>query len=178
MFQKIAKHRANDASNDVHRPPLEGVGLQGLKGSRGRPTGSQGVKGQAYRVSGGQGVGLKGPRGSRGRGKMFHRIGSDIWWVLWWFVMQTRWSWVCMRPRDLFRGPRGFMGGPGGASGSRRASRGSHGAIREVRRVFWWFMRHVCLYILWSRFLARVDIQPEVVREVLADLKMSDNQHH
>ena len=22
MFQKIAKHRANDASNDVHRPPL------------------------------------------------------------------------------------------------------------------------------------------------------------
>ena len=25
MFQKIAKHRANDASNDVHRPPLGGV---------------------------------------------------------------------------------------------------------------------------------------------------------
>ena len=24
MFQKIAKHRANDASNDVHRPPLGG----------------------------------------------------------------------------------------------------------------------------------------------------------
>ena len=23
MFQKIAKHRANDASNDVHRPPLK-----------------------------------------------------------------------------------------------------------------------------------------------------------
>ena len=22
MFQQIAKHRANDASNDVHRPPL------------------------------------------------------------------------------------------------------------------------------------------------------------
>ena len=22
MFQKIAKHRANDASNDVHRPPI------------------------------------------------------------------------------------------------------------------------------------------------------------
>ena len=22
MFQNIAKHRANDASNDVHRPPL------------------------------------------------------------------------------------------------------------------------------------------------------------
>ena len=22
MFQKIAKHRANDASHDVHRPPL------------------------------------------------------------------------------------------------------------------------------------------------------------
>ena len=93
---------------------------------------------------------------SRGKGKMFHRIGSDIWWVLWWFVMQTRWSWVCMRPRDLLRGPRGLMGGPGGASGSRRASRGSHGAIREVRRVFWWFMRHVCLYILWSRFFLRV----------------------
>ena len=26
MFQKIAKHRANDASNDVHRPPLSGTG--------------------------------------------------------------------------------------------------------------------------------------------------------
>ena len=26
MFQKIAKHRANDASNDVHRPPLAGGG--------------------------------------------------------------------------------------------------------------------------------------------------------
>ena len=25
MFQKIAKHRANDASNDVHRPPLVGA---------------------------------------------------------------------------------------------------------------------------------------------------------
>ena len=24
MFQKIAKHRANDASNDVHCPPLPG----------------------------------------------------------------------------------------------------------------------------------------------------------
>ena len=23
MFQKITKHRANDASNDVHRPPLQ-----------------------------------------------------------------------------------------------------------------------------------------------------------
>ena len=28
MFQKIAKHRANDASNDVHRPPLSGVGTE------------------------------------------------------------------------------------------------------------------------------------------------------
>ena len=27
MFQKIAKHRANDASNDVHRPPLSGHGM-------------------------------------------------------------------------------------------------------------------------------------------------------
>ena len=26
MFQKIAKHRANDAFNDVHRPPLDGGG--------------------------------------------------------------------------------------------------------------------------------------------------------
>ena len=30
MFQKIAKHRANDASNDVHRPPL---GLCGVNAS-------------------------------------------------------------------------------------------------------------------------------------------------
>ena len=26
MLQKIAKHRANDASNDVHRPPLATTG--------------------------------------------------------------------------------------------------------------------------------------------------------
>ena len=32
MFQKIAKHRANDASNDVHRPPLDGGGSCGLSG--------------------------------------------------------------------------------------------------------------------------------------------------
>ena len=29
MFQKIAKHRANDASNDVHRPPLGHAGFFG-----------------------------------------------------------------------------------------------------------------------------------------------------
>ena len=31
MFQKIAKHRANDASNDVHRPPLDGGIAETLK---------------------------------------------------------------------------------------------------------------------------------------------------
>ena len=31
MFQKIAKHRANDASNDVHRPPLGGGLAQSKK---------------------------------------------------------------------------------------------------------------------------------------------------
>ena len=31
MFQKIAKHRANDASNDVHRPPLPKVAQSGPK---------------------------------------------------------------------------------------------------------------------------------------------------
>ena len=37
MFQKIAKHRANDASNDVHRPPLpkEGGGARGVTGVTG-----------------------------------------------------------------------------------------------------------------------------------------------
>ena len=44
----------------------QGVGLQGAKGFRGRPTESQGVKGLAYRVSKGQGVGLHGTGGSRG----------------------------------------------------------------------------------------------------------------
>ena len=44
-------------------PGGQGEGLQGLRGSRGRPTGSQGVKEKAYRVPGGQGVGLQGPRG-------------------------------------------------------------------------------------------------------------------
>ena len=38
----------------------QGVGLEGPRGSSGRPKGSQGVKG-------GQGVGLQGPSGSRGR---------------------------------------------------------------------------------------------------------------
>ena len=46
----------------------QGVGLQGPRGSRGRPTRSQEVKGKAYKVPGGQG----------GRGKMSHRINSDI----------------------------------------------------------------------------------------------------
>ena len=31
MFQKIAKHRANDASNDVHRPPLAHLGRRHLQ---------------------------------------------------------------------------------------------------------------------------------------------------
>ena len=47
----------------------QGVGLQGPRGSRGRPTGSQEFNGLAYRVTGGEGVGVhvQGPRGSRGR---------------------------------------------------------------------------------------------------------------
>ena len=28
----------------------------------------------------------------RGRGEMSHRINSDIWWVIWWFEKQARWS--------------------------------------------------------------------------------------
>ena len=40
------------------------VGLQGLRGSGGGPTGLQGVNGYAKRVPKGQGVGLQGPRGS------------------------------------------------------------------------------------------------------------------
>ena len=32
MFQKIAKHRANDASNDVHRPPLIGTAASTVPG--------------------------------------------------------------------------------------------------------------------------------------------------
>ena len=32
MFQKIAKHRANDASNDVHRPPLDPPGCEDSPG--------------------------------------------------------------------------------------------------------------------------------------------------
>ena len=49
------------------------MGLQGPRGSRGRPTGSQGVKRWAFWVPGGQRVGLQGvkrakrvPRGLRG----------------------------------------------------------------------------------------------------------------
>ena len=55
----------------------QGVGLKGPKGSRGGggPIGSQAVKGLAYRVPRGPGAGLQ---RSRGRGKMSHRINSDI----------------------------------------------------------------------------------------------------
>ena len=31
MFEKLAKHRANDAYNDGHRPPLHGPGKKGKK---------------------------------------------------------------------------------------------------------------------------------------------------
>ena len=44
-----------------------GVGLQGPRGSSGRPKKYQGVKGYAYRILSGQRVGLQGPRASRGR---------------------------------------------------------------------------------------------------------------
>ena len=36
MFQKIAKHRANDASNDVHRPPLVGMAIRAPDGAKNR----------------------------------------------------------------------------------------------------------------------------------------------
>ena len=53
----------------LYRVPGDlGVGLWGLRGSRGRPTGSQMVQGPR-----GQGVGLQVPRGSRGR-----PIGSQV----------------------------------------------------------------------------------------------------
>ena len=52
-----------------------------------------------------------------------------------------------MRPRDLFRGPRGAIGGARGPRGLRETTRGSHWAIGLVWGVSWWFMRHICLYI-------------------------------
>ena len=52
-------------------------GLRGLKGSRGRPTGSKGIKVWAYRVPRSQGVGLQGPKGSRRwTGKLFFSRGG------------------------------------------------------------------------------------------------------
>ena len=45
----------------------KGVGLEGPRGSRGRPSGFQGVKGLVYRVPRGQGLGRQRPRGSRSR---------------------------------------------------------------------------------------------------------------
>ena len=44
-------------------PGGQGVGLEGPRGSRGRPTWSQGVRGEAQRVPAGQGGR---PRGSKG----------------------------------------------------------------------------------------------------------------
>ena len=59
-----------------------GVGLQGPRGSRGRPSRSQGVKGYAIRSQGRQGVGYRVPAG----------------------------QWVGLQgPRGSFRGPRGSM---------------------------------------------------------------------
>ena len=51
MFQKNAKHRANDASNDVHRPPLYGA-AQWL-GAPGGQDGSQTTQAQAQASNGG-----------------------------------------------------------------------------------------------------------------------------
>ena len=78
-----------------------------------------------------------------------------------------------MRPRDLFMGLRGSIGGARGSQGVERASRGSHGAIGLVWWVSSWFIRHICLYISDPHFscgTGRTN-QPKVVQEVLADLK-------
>ena len=48
-------------------PGGQGLGLQSLWGSRGKPSGSQGVQGWAYRVPKGQGEGLRCPLGSTGK---------------------------------------------------------------------------------------------------------------
>ena len=55
----------------------QGVGLQGPRGPRSRPTGSQRVKMWAYWDPGCQGVGLQGPRGSRGH--LCDPIGPSGW---------------------------------------------------------------------------------------------------
>ena len=75
-----------------------GLGLQGPRGWRGRPTGSQGVKEEAM--------------GS-------HRINGDSWWVLWSFVrqyvqvfMRVQWG---QASRGMFRGPKVVEGGHWGS---------------------------------------------------------------
>ena len=55
----------DSGGSEIDHPPLldhdgQGVGRQGHRWSRGRPTGSQGVKVWAYRVPGGQQGGLMG----------------------------------------------------------------------------------------------------------------------
>ena len=45
----------------------QAVGLEGPRGSKGRPTGSQAVRGWPCRVPGDQRVGFQGLRGSTGR---------------------------------------------------------------------------------------------------------------
>ena len=45
----------------------QAVGLEGPRGSKGRPTGFQAVRGWPCRVPGDQRVGFQGPRGSTGR---------------------------------------------------------------------------------------------------------------
>ena len=50
MFQKIAKHSANDASNDVHRPPLPGNSRGGSLGPL-RKTAQSKICSQFYKCS-------------------------------------------------------------------------------------------------------------------------------
>ena len=52
----------------IRFPGGQGVGLQGPRGPRGRPTG----------FPGGQGVELQGPRGVKGKLNVSHRINSNI----------------------------------------------------------------------------------------------------
>ena len=51
----------------IHGRGGQGLGLQGKRGPRRRPSRSQGVIGWAHRVQGGHGVGIQDHRGSRGR---------------------------------------------------------------------------------------------------------------
>ena len=88
-----------------------------------------------------QGRCLGGFRGSRQTSRGSQGVNSNIWWVLL-FVRQYRWA----------RGSKRVKGDVDGSKGVKEGVEVSKGVNEEVWWVFWWFVRHICLYICHADF--------------------------